>query len=159
MLVRVCLLATAVLVPTAAAAQKPGDIVKWSVRGPAAPVKAGGTVAVELSAKIEEGRILYAMTQPDGGPIPLEVSIPKKQPFAIDAKRIDAPMPASKKTDTGSENYYERAFTLTVPMTAARDARAASYVVPVEVTYQVCSGSICLRPDTETLPVNVNVKR
>ena len=157
MLVRVCLLAAAFVFPTAA--QKPGDIVKWSVKGPAAPVKAGGTVAVELSAKIEEGWILYAMTQPDGGPIPLEVSIPKKQPFAIDAKRIDAPMPASKKTDTGSENYYERAFTLTVPMTAARDARAASYVVPVEVTYQVCSGSICLRPDVETLSVNVKIAK
>ena len=119
----------------------------------------GGTGTVELSAKIEEGWILYALIQPANGPIALDLSIPKGHPFAVDTKKIEAPLPASKKTDVGSENYYESQVKLGVPITAMRSVKPGDHTLPLEVTYQVCSGSICLRPHTETLPVPVTIKK
>ena len=156
---RLLLLAAAVLLPASAAAQKPDDIVKWTAKGPEGAVKPGGTGTVELSAKIEEGWVLYALTQPANGPIALEVAVAKGQPFAVDAKKIEAPLPASKKTDVGSENYYESQVKLGVPLVAAREIKAGDHTLPLEVTYQVCSGSICLRPHTETLAISISVKK
>jgi DsbC/DsbD-like thiol-disulfide interchange protein len=159
MAIRFCLIAVMLAAAAPSAAQRPEDVVKWNAKAPEAAVQPGGTVKVQLSAKIEDGWVLYALVQPEGGPNPLDVAVAKDAAFTLDATRIDAPLPKNKKTDTGSENYYEAKVNLGVPLSAATTIKAGKHTVPVEVTFQVCSGSICLRPHTETLPIYVTVKK
>ena len=141
-------------------AQKSEEIVRWSAKAPAPMVKPGGAVPVELKAEIDAGWRLYALTQVDGGPRPLAIEIAKGQTFTLDKERISGPLPAVIK-GTGSEAdsfHYDDEVTLTVPVKAAKTAKAGKYAVPLEVTYQVCSGSICLRPTTAVLSVPLTVR-
>src|SRR5688500_4496528 len=129
-------------------AEKSEEVVRWSAKAPAPVVKPGGAIAVELKAEIDAGWHLYALTQVDGGPRPLVIEIAKAQSFTLDKDRISGPLPTVIK-GTGSEAdsfHYDDDVTLTVPVKASKTAKAGKCTVPLEVTYQVCSGSVCLRP-------------
>ena len=141
------------------AAQRPADIVRWSAVAPAKAVAAGGTAKIELTAKIEDGWKLYALTQPKGGPVPLEIAVEKGAPFTLVQKQISAPLPKVEKDDTFGVDtqYYEREAVFTVPVTVAKGSSARQ--VPLAVTFQACGATICLRPFTQRLSVDLNVTR
>lgn len=143
------------------AAQKPTDVVRWTASAPAKPVRPGDTARVELKAEIQEGWYLYAMTQPTNGPVPLDVALAKGEAFTMQRDRIDVPLPKIKKDPNfdGETQHYEEKVTLTLPLTAPRGAKPGAHKVPIEVTFQACSGSICLRPTTTVVPVDVKVGR
>jgi len=139
--------------------QKSEEVVRWSAKAPAPAVRPGGAVAVELKAEIDAGWHLYALTQVDGGPPPLAIEA-KGQTFTLDKERISGPLPAVIKgigSDADSFHYDDKV-TLTVPVKATKTAKAGKYAVPLEITYQVCSGSICLRPTTAVVSVDLTVR-
>lgn len=152
---------SALLIATPAFAQKPTDVVRWTVAAPAKPVKPGAVAKVELKAQIEDGWYLYAMTQPPNGPVPLEIAVAGNQPFTLDRDGIDAPLPKIKKDPNfdAETQHYDEKVSFTLPLAAPRSARPGAHTVPVQVTFQACSGSICLRPFTETVPVTVIMAR
>lgn len=156
----IAFLAFTMLASAPAAAQKSEDIVRWTAKAPPAAVRPGGTAAIELKAEIEAGWYMYALTQLEGGPPPLEIALAKGQPFTLDPKRIDAPLPAVTKGVGGEPDsfHYDDKVTLTVPVDAAKTVKPGKRTVSIEVTYQVCSGSICLRPATTTLPIALTVR-
>lgn len=140
-------------------AQKPTDIVHWSAKAPSASVKAGGTAKVELTAEIESGWHLYALSQKPGGPPPLAIGVAKGSPFEIRTRDIVAPA-ATVAADPNfnlETQYYEDKATFTVPLVATTAARAGKQAVPIEVTFQACSSRMCLRPHTETVSVDVTL--
>jgi hypothetical protein len=83
-----------------------------------------------------------------------------KGPFAILATRFDAPVPAIKENIRGEpENYYyEDQVTLAVPVIVSNLVKSGEHRLSIDVTYQVCSGSRCLRPFTQSVPVRITVK-
>ncbi len=144
-----------------ASAQKPSDVVLWSAKGPAGTVKSGAVATIQLDARIEDGWYVYAMTQPDNGPVPLAIAVPGGTAFALDKKRIAAPVPKIKH-DAGfgadTQTYEEKA-TFTLPVTVSRAGKPGTHKVPIDITFQACNGSICLRPATTTVLVPVTVDR
>ena len=63
------------------------DRVNWSIAtAPNARVAAGRTFYAVVSAKIEPGWHLYALSQPAGGPIAMSITVPKGQPFSLAAR-------------------------------------------------------------------------
>src|SRR5215210_2310622 len=139
--------------------QRPTDVVKWSAVGPEKPVAAGGVARIALNARIESGWKLYALTQPDGGPLKLAIATAKGTPFTVAAKRIIAPLPKvhrdeNFKLDT---QFYEIDAAFTVPVTVPKTAAAGPQQVPLDVTFQACGESICLRPFTERVAVTITV--
>ncbi len=154
------LFALAMLAAGPAAAQKPEDIVRWSAKAPATTLKRGGTVAIQIKAEIASGWHMYALTQLEGGPPPLEVALAKGQPFTLDAQRIEGPLPGVTKGAAGEPDIfqYDDAATLSVPVGAPKTMKPGKHTASIEVTYQVCSGSICLRPATTTLPVAIAIR-
>jgi DsbC/DsbD-like thiol-disulfide interchange protein len=146
----------ALLMLFVAAAQRPTDIVKWSAAGPSRPVTADGTASIELTAKIEDGWKLYALTQPKGGPKPLAIEIADGAPFTIAKKQIVAPKPKTLKDENFSLEtlYYEHEAVFTVPV-AVSAAAAGKTEIPFEITFQACGEGICLRPFTEKLAVRI----
>ena len=143
------------------AAQRPADIVKWSAEAPAEPVRAGGVAKVTLTANVEPGWKLYALTQPKGGPIPLAITIAKDSPFSIVGKNIGPPAPKRQKDEVFSleTQYYETEAKFTVPVTVGKTVAAGEQAVPVDVTFQACGQSICLRPFTQRVEVRVSVAK
>lgn len=141
-----------------AAGQRPTDIVRWSVSAPAAWTTAGGTLRLTVNAKIEDGWKLYAIDQPAAGPRPLAFASAK--PFAVVAKGLAAP-PAKVLKDPlfdATTRYYEKEVAITVPVSIPADL-AGVHEIPLEVTFQACGADICLRPFTQKLPVQIEVRR
>ena len=145
---------------TSPALQKPADVVKWSATSPQTAVAPGGTVTVALTAKIEQGWKLYALTQPAEGPVPLTIATASGTPFTVAKGKIVGPKPKVLKDETfGVETlYYESEADFTVPVTLPKTAKAGQVQVPLDVTFQACGQSICLRPFTQKLTADVTVR-
>lgn len=149
------------LLATAAPVQRPADIVKWSAVAPAGAVSPGATVKVVLTAKIEKGWKLYALTQPEGGPQRLAIEIAAGTPFAISKQQIAGPAPKTHADENFgmTTRYYDKAATFTVPVTVSTTAAAGEAQIPLEVTFQACGESLCLRPFTQKVDVGLNVEK
>ena len=152
--------AAAVLISSGVlAAQLPSAVVHWSAKPATASVIPGTTLKVALTATIESGWHIYAMTQPDNGPIPMTIAVPSAPGFQMLVKRIESPPPIVTRDPTfqSDTHYYEKEVTLTVPFAVRGAAKPGKQTIPIEITYQACSNRICLRPFTEKLSVEVSV--
>jgi len=134
-----------------AAAQDP---VQWSAKVAAKTIRAGATLDLALTAKIDEEWHIYSVTQAAGGPVPTSVTI--GAPFAR-AGAIRGPDPRSAydpnfelRTET-----YDGTITLIVPVRAPETAKAST--LHAGVTYQACTERLCLPPRTVTLTVRIPV--
>lgn len=126
----------------------PATAVTWTLQAPR-PVRAGDAVSLTLTATIAPGWHLYAMAQPEGGPISTEVSLPAN-PLATFARPIVASKPATvfdPSFDMRVQLYSEKA-TFTLPLTVAAAAPAGAHPFAVEARYQSCNDVICLPPKT-----------
>jgi DsbC/DsbD-like thiol-disulfide interchange protein len=139
--------------------QRPTDIVKWSATAPTAVAAPGDTVKVSLVARIEPGWKLYALTQPEGGPQKLAIEVASGAPFTISQKQIAGPAPKTLADENFnmSTQYYEKTASFTVPVTVSNTAAAGRLQIPLEVTFQACGESLCLRPFTQKLDVGLIV--
>src|SRR4029079_7831825 len=134
-----------------AAAQDP---VQWSAKVAAKTIRAGATLDLALTAKIDEEWHIYSVTQAAGGPVPTSVTI--GAPFAR-AGAIRGPDPRSAydpnfelRTET-----YDGTITLIVPVRAPETATAST--LHAAVTYPACTERLCLPPRTVTLSVRIPV--
>ena len=148
----------AVLMFLTPSVQRPTDIVRWSGVAPTKAVAAGGTAKIELTARIEEGWKLYALSQPKGGPVPLEIVLEKSTPFALLQKQITGPLPKIQKDDNFNleTQYYEHEAAFTVPISLPKSVKGRQQV-QLNVTFQACGATICLRPFTQRVNVDINV--
>ena len=143
-----------------AAAQKPADVVKWSVTAPAA-VGSDGVARVAVTATVQQGWKLYAIEQPADGPEPLAFTLAAGAPYRILPKQIAAPKAKVQKDDNFGVAtwYYEREAAFTIPVAVPASVPAGTQQISLQVTFQACGRDICLRPFTEQLPVAVSVSR
>ncbi len=154
------LLALTLVLSATVSAQRPTDIVKWTAEGPAAGVRAGEVAKINLTAKVEDGWKLYALSQPKGGPIPLAISVGKGAPFTLTARQIVAPAPKVQKDELfsgGNTQYYEEAVSFVLPVAMPKTAAPGEQTVPIDVTFQACGKELCLRPFTQRLDVRISV--
>lgn len=112
------------------------------------------TKRLRLEVRIEDGWRLYALDQPDGGPIATKITIPEDQPYtfhgdirAENAKSkpdpnflIDGKPLITKYYETGTTFYVEL-----VPV----GGRPVPPEVGLDVRFQVCNDSFCLPPRTK----------
>ena len=154
------LLTCVVALAATLAVQRPTDIVKWSAEASGAEVRAGAVATVNLTAKIEDGWKLYALSQPKGGPIPLGISVAKGAPFTLAARQIVAPAAKTQKDELfsgGNTQYYEDTVSFVLPVTVPKTVGPGEQTVPIDVTFQACGKELCLRPFTQRLDVKVSV--
>lgn len=141
--------------PRAAAAQQP---VQWTLApAPNAKPQAGQPITLVLTATIDEGWHLYAMTEPPG-PIALTFAVDKSGPITL-AGAITESAP-TKKFDPNFNvltEYHETIATFTLPLTIAADTPNGPHGFAVTVTYQTCNDKFCLPPKSEKLNVQIDV--
>ncbi len=131
-----------------ASAQNPA---KWTLAADG-PI-AGDKLSVSLKADLESGWHLYALEQPEGGPIATTIKITDGKPFAVDGK-IASPKPIVKSDPlfTGTDGkaletrFYADSVTFVIPLktTAATTIDALS----LDVRFQLCDDRSCLPPKT-----------
>lgn len=130
------------------------DLVQWKLTqktGDAAAA-AGTSIDVTLSAAIESGWHLYAIDQPDGGPIKTTIKTPPDGDFEI-AGEIGATEPISKPDPNFivddkplTTKYYKDAASFDVTVKAVKDT--AFEKLALDVRFQVCNDTFCLPPKT-----------
>jgi thiol:disulfide interchange protein DsbD len=142
----------------ALAARKPP--VAWHVK--AAPdklLKTGAKFSVVITGQLDPGWHLYALEEPEGGPIATEITLTDGDPADLirveEAKPKMLPDPATHRL----AGYFENSADFTLQLQAAPDATAGPGNLRVLVRYQSCNDQICLPPHTDTIPVPLTIAR
>jgi thiol:disulfide interchange protein len=130
------------------------DPTKWSLESDskAKAVTTGTKVSAKLTAEIEPGWHLYALDQPDGGPIATTMKIAEGKPFEL--KNIASQTPISepdplfivdgKPLET---RYYKDRATFTLALVAKTDTSGDE--IAIDVRFQLCNDTFCLPPRTK----------
>ncbi|MCX6546189.1 MAG: protein-disulfide reductase DsbD N-terminal domain-containing protein [Acidobacteria bacterium] len=132
--------------------------ITWSVTSVNASVKAGASVRVEITARIEDGWHLYSLTQ-QAPPDPTRITVPDGQPFTLGGK-IEAPAPETgfDKAQDSETEYYTESVSFKVPLKAAAATTAPGrHVAHIRATWQACNGVLCIRPQVADLNVPIQV--
>jgi len=126
----------------------------------------GAKVKVLLKAEIESGWHLYALEQPEGGPIATTIKITDGKPFKIDGK-VDSPKPIVREDPLFKGNdgkalvtkFFVDRVSFTIPLSATGDA--SSDEISIDVRFQLCNDQFCLPPKTVrvSLAGSVDVKK
>ncbi|HKQ78366.1 MAG TPA: protein-disulfide reductase DsbD N-terminal domain-containing protein [Blastocatellia bacterium] len=127
--------------------------VEWSLKV-GASTATDGTLAAELTAKIEDGWHLYSLTPIADGPRPTRITLPPEQAFEL-AGKIEAPDPfVETDPNFGVEvEYYEES--VTFKLLLKRRAGFSGDKLLVEARYQTCTNRICLPPKTVKLEADL----
>ncbi|HEX8251324.1 MAG TPA: cytochrome c biogenesis protein CcdA [Pyrinomonadaceae bacterium] len=134
------------VLPVFAFAQNPA---RWNLESESKgkALKAGENFKAALLAEIEDGWHLYALEQPDGGPIPTTVGVTENIPFKIEGK-VTTPAPITQfdpnfNIDT---KFFAKRAQFNLPLQATAAARADD--LAINVRFQLCNDTFCLPPKT-----------
>jgi len=142
----------------AGAEQRPNPTVQWAASMVSTAAVAHGSAAtVELSADIQPGWHVYALTQPPGGPTPLSVTLDDN---AV-AQLVGVPSGTipEKKHDPSFDletQFYSHSLALRLPV-RVKEAAFGRQLIPVSVRFQTCSERACQPPTTVHLAVPIDV--
>jgi len=107
---------------------------------------------------MDSGWHIYSITQPKGGPIATQISLPAGQPFKR-AGAVSGPKPATKFDSNFGINIQTHQGTVTfrVPVLVVAATAAGEHSLTINVRYQACNDSICLPARTVHLTAPVKV--
>lgn len=133
-----------------AGAQTP---VHW--RAAPAAIASNGTGHVTLSARIDAGWHIYAVTQGPGGPVPTRFTPAAGQPLHFQADPTVSPAPRTEVDESFGipVQMHEHQAAFTVGVKVDRGAHPDS--IRVRARYQACNDSLCLPPQTAQLSAPV----
>ena len=157
---RVLIAAAAWLAVAAIRAQSPAaSPVRWQVTdGPMRPVPSGRPFGAAIVATIAPGWRLYAMEEPDRGPVPTEFTLGSDTPFELLNVRGDHPM-RHFDPDTGlATTFYEGQASFLLRFRTRSAVKPGPQQVPVMVRYQACNARLCLPARVEDLQVPLTVR-
>ena len=134
-----------------AQAQRPSEIVKWSANVTGSTPK---TVSATLTATIQDGWHVYAISQPSGGPTPLKISTPADSSYSLERPVAETTVVRHFDPNFNMETiYYLKTASFTLPMKGP--GAAANDTVPIDVRFQACSDRLCLPPYTTHLSASL----
>ena len=135
--------------------------VQWSAKFAAstATLHPGAKVTLNLTANIDSGWHVYAVSQPPDSPvIATDISVPAGQPLALSGD-VAAPQAISRMDPTiGKQtDFYEHSAAFALPLKVDKKARAGKHSFEVDVRFQACSDRLCLPPQTEKIETPVSI--
>jgi DsbC/DsbD-like thiol-disulfide interchange protein len=151
----------AMLAPASAAIAQadtiPAETVAWTVAP--AEAKPGAKLVLTLNGSVVEGWHVYSLQQLPLGPNPLRVSVEGKDVAVAEGAPSESKPVKAKDAAFGFETqYYDKPFTVSVPVRLAKTIAPGQQTVPVTVKFQTCNGRICQPPKAVHLSVPVTVK-
>ena len=142
------IVALAVWVPALAFAQARLDPVQWTMTSTAEVAKAGATVPLRLTAKIEPGWHLYSLTIPKNL-LPTKITLQDNP--AVDSYTVYQPAGVRAMDPNFKEvvETYSNQAEFWIPATLKKDA-AGPVELTAQVRYRACDDKQCLNPKTKT---------
>ena len=140
-----------------AALAQGADTVAWTAQ-PATATRQGDKVKLTLTGAVQPGWHVYGLKQALEGPTPLLVTLDANTVATADG--AVAGTPAIKFHDPAfglDTQYYESAFSVTVPVRLKPGLASGAQTIPVAVRFQTCNGRICQPPKTVHLNASVNL--
>ena len=138
-----------------AAAENP---VEWTVSDSTNQLKAGATSTVRLSASIDSGWYVYAITQKSGGPTAMTIAVAPTPPFSIEGNVVGPKPVVIFDKEFGIETErYEGKPSFDVPVALSATPAPQSQNLDIKVRYQACNENFCLpaRTTVVTAPVRI----
>jgi hypothetical protein len=141
-------------------AQVADPTVAWVASWAEKRALARGSVAtLELSAEVQQGWHVYALSQLPGGPIPLRVTLDDNPVVQLAGTPSDtAPEEQHDPRFDLDTRFYTHSFTVRVPVSVNQQAAAGRQLIPVNVRFQTCSDRECQPPKTVHLSVPVDLR-
>src|SRR5262245_35108194 len=126
-------------------------------------LKPGQTAKLLITAKLEPGWHLYALTQP-APPRAAKVSIDETGVFKSNGP-VQQPKPKVYKdpnfSQPGEPPFMSQAFenevTFTAPFRVTNDAKTGAQKLIAKFSYQACDDQTCLRPTTKTFEIETTI--
>jgi thiol:disulfide interchange protein DsbD len=149
-----CRLALLTALASAPALAAPPNPAHWTVEAlPAKPLAPGARFTLTLASHIDPGWHIYAMEEPDGGPIATQIGLGPDDPLTL--VKIDEPPPqwVADPVLRQPTGIFQGAANFTLHLQLPRKPVPHDTVLHVMVRYQSCSDRLCLPPHTETIPV------
>jgi DsbC/DsbD-like thiol-disulfide interchange protein len=138
-------------------AQGAPDTVTWTAQ-PATAAKQGDKIKLTLTGAVQPGWHVYGLKQASEGPTPLLVTLDANIVAAADGAVAGTPAIKFRDPAFGLDTqYYESAFSVTVPVRLKPGLAAGAQTIPVAVRFQTCNGRICQPPKTVHLNASVNL--
>jgi hypothetical protein len=132
-----------------------GETVAWTVQ---ASDVAKGKATLTLNGAVREGWHVYSLKQLPEGPTPLLVTVDQN-----DVAKAGGTVAGSAPTKIHDPafgldtQFYESAFSLTVPVRLGGHASAGPQSIPLSVRFQTCNGRVCQPPKTVHLSASINL--
>ena len=148
------LMAVALLIPSLGmqALAAPINPAHWTVTGrPNKPLTPGATFSLTLSAHIQSGWHIYALDEPDGGPIATQIGLAEGDPLILLAVDEPAPRMVPDPVLRQPTGMFQNAVDFTLHFRVGRKPLSANAVSHILVRYQSCNDQVCLPPHTETV--------
>jgi thiol:disulfide interchange protein len=116
--------------------------VEWTLGSDALTAAPGSTIPLRLTAKIDEGWHIYAVTSTVN---PLKIT------FGDASIHVFQPKPQQKYDDVLAANveFYEKDASFVFPFEVTKDTAAGALEITVQVRYSVCDAKRCLPPKTK----------
>jgi thiol:disulfide interchange protein DsbD len=147
------------LLAAAVVAQSAPSRVHWQA-ALVEPVALGPGVAasIAVSAQIDAGWHVYALTQAPGGPTALQIAV-DENPVVEPGGAPVGPNPETRHDPSFDldTQYYLRGAEFQVPVVFRRTPDAGRQWIPISVRFQSCSDRECLPPTTVHLRVAIDV--
>lgn len=138
-------------------AQTP-DPVHWTIGARTTPVSAGDTVSLKITAAIDPGFHVYALTQIDDGPYPLVIRAIEDASIKTSGA-VRGPKPTHFPTSSFGipVEWYTTKAVFNVPLRITSSA-TSTVLARISVRYQSCSKSLCLPPNTIELTQSLTIR-
>jgi len=136
------------------------SIVQWHFKlAPVKAVKPGTKLDVVVSGKIDPGWHLYALEEPEGGPIATVVGLAEGDPADLLGVDQGAPKIVLDRIFQQETPLFEGTADFTLHIQLAKSLEPGEHLLHVLIRYQSCDDHICLSPHTDTIPLSLQVTR
>ena len=122
----------------------------WAVTPPRA-IAPGATFTVTLHARIDPGWHLYALEEPEGGPLPTVIGLAEGDPLTLLDVNEPEPRKVPDPVTHSLSGMFQNTAAFTLKLRAPRTRPAPGAVSRILVRYQTCNDQVCLPPHTETV--------
>jgi thiol:disulfide interchange protein DsbD len=126
----------------------------WTVENlPSHRLAPGATFTLALRAAIEPGWHIYAMEEPDGGPIATEIGLAAGDPVKLLTVDEPEPQPVADPATRQMDGEFSGNATFTLHLRLPSRALPKTTVLHVQARFQSCNDQVCLPPRTVVVAV------
>lgn len=129
--------------------------VAWQVKSaPHAPVKPGAKFDITIAGQIRPGWHVYALEEPDGGPVATQVGLAEGDPANLLRVTSAKPQMVQDPAFGMQTGLFENTVAFTLHLQAPKQpGSTGAHPLHVLVRYQSCDSHVCLPPHTDTVEV------